>query len=171
MLQKRPNSGIWGGLWAPPEFEDEIAARGWIARTLSLSPDDCRINPPFVHTFTHFKLEAHPIRVHCETSRAIANDVEYVARPTMVLSAPVAVGWLTRTDRAVADRAEPRNPIEERLMARTVQCRRYNEELEGLERAPLPGAKGQDIFDNVSKKAWLEWQGHQTMLIKKNISA
>ena len=85
----------------------------------------------------------------------------------MVLYAPTAVGWLTRTDRAVAGRAEPGNPIEERLMARTVQCRRYNEELEGLERAPLPGAKGQDIFDNVSKKAWLEWQGHQTMLINE----
>ena len=37
-------------------------------------------------------------------------------------------------------------------MARNVQCRRYGEELEGLERPPLPGAKGQDIFDNVSKK-------------------
>ena len=52
-------------------------------------------------------------------------------------------------------------------MARNVQCRRYGEELEGLERPPLPGAKGQDIFDNVSKKAWLEWQGHQTMLINE----
>ena len=52
-------------------------------------------------------------------------------------------------------------------MSRTVQCRRYGEALEGLERAPLPGAKGQDIFDNVSKKAWLEWQGHQTMLINE----
>ena len=52
-------------------------------------------------------------------------------------------------------------------MARNVQCRRYGEELEGLERPPLPGAKGQDIFDNVSKKACLEWQGHQTMLINE----
>ncbi|MBM13931.1 MAG: oxidative damage protection protein [Halieaceae bacterium] len=52
-------------------------------------------------------------------------------------------------------------------MARKVQCRRYGEELEGLERAPLPGARGQDIFDNVSKRAWLEWQGHQTMLINE----
>ena len=51
-------------------------------------------------------------------------------------------------------------------MARNVQCRRYGEELEGLERPPLPGAKGQDIFDNVSKKAWLEWQSHQTMLFQ-----
>ena len=52
-------------------------------------------------------------------------------------------------------------------MARTVHCRRYGEDLEGLERPPLPGAKGQDIFDNISKKAWLEWQGHQTMLINE----
>ncbi len=44
---------------------------------------------------------------------------------------------------------------------------RYGEDLEGLERPPLPGAKGQDIFDNVSKQAWLEWQGHQTMLINE----
>ena len=43
-------------------------------------------------------------------------------------------------------------------MARIVHCRRYGEDLEGLERPPLPGSKGQDIFDNVSKKAWLEWQ-------------
>ena len=31
----------------------------------------------------------------------------------------------------------------------------------------LTRRKGQDIFDNVSKKAWLEWQGHQTMLINE----
>ena len=52
-------------------------------------------------------------------------------------------------------------------MARTVHCRRYGKDIEGLERPPLPGTKGQDIFDNVSKKAWLEWQGHQTMLINE----
>lgn len=52
-------------------------------------------------------------------------------------------------------------------MARTVFCRKYQQELEGLERPPLPGPKGQDIFDNVSKKAWQEWMAHQTMLINE----
>lgn len=52
-------------------------------------------------------------------------------------------------------------------MSRTVFCRKYQEELEGLERAPYPGAKGQDIYDNVSKKAWQEWTDHQTMLINE----
>ena len=48
-------------------------------------------------------------------------------------------------------------------MTRTVMCRKYKEELPGLERPPYPGAKGQDIYDNVSKKAWDEWQsGEQT---------
>ena len=50
---------------------------------------------------------------------------------------------------------------------RTVQCRRYNEELEGLDRPPLPGPKGQAIFDSVSKKAWRDWQALQTMLINE----
>jgi len=52
-------------------------------------------------------------------------------------------------------------------MSRTVFCKKYKEELEGLERAPYPGPIGQDIFDNVSRKAWQEWTDHQTMLINE----
>ena len=99
LLQKRPGSGIWGGLWAPPEFEEGISAQEWIARALSLSPDACRIDPPFLHTFTHFKLEAYPVRMHCEKNRAIANDVECGAQdlqwfslhppPSVGLPAPI----------------------------------------------------------------------------------
>ena len=52
-------------------------------------------------------------------------------------------------------------------MTRTVQCRKYKQELPGLDRAPYPGPKGEDIFANVSKQAWDEWQKHQTMLINE----
>ena len=52
-------------------------------------------------------------------------------------------------------------------MARLVFCRKYNQELEGLDAPPYPGAKGQDIYANVSKKAWQEWMAHQTMLINE----
>lgn len=52
-------------------------------------------------------------------------------------------------------------------MTKTVLCRKYNEELEALERPPFPGPKGQEIQDTVSKKAWLEWQAHQTRLINE----
>lgn len=52
-------------------------------------------------------------------------------------------------------------------MGRSVHCRKYGEELPGLEQPPYPGPKGQDIYDNVSRKAWEEWQAHQTMLINE----
>ena len=52
-------------------------------------------------------------------------------------------------------------------MTRTVMCRKYQKELPGLDTLPLPGARGQDIFDTVSKQAWLEWQQLQTRLINE----
>lgn len=52
-------------------------------------------------------------------------------------------------------------------MSRTVMCRRFKEELEGLTKLPFPGVMGQDVFDNISQKAWLEWMGHQTRIINE----
>lgn len=52
-------------------------------------------------------------------------------------------------------------------MTRTVICRKYGEELEGLDRPPLPGPAGEEIFNTVSKRAWSEWQRLQTMLINE----
>ena len=52
-------------------------------------------------------------------------------------------------------------------MSRTVLCRKHKQELEGLERAPYPGPKGEAVFANVSKQAWQEWLAHQTMMINE----
>lgn len=52
-------------------------------------------------------------------------------------------------------------------MTRKVFCRKYQQEMEGLDAPPYPGPKGQDVFDNVSKQAWQEWLSHQTMLINE----
>lgn len=52
-------------------------------------------------------------------------------------------------------------------MSRTVFCKKYQQELEGLDRPPYPGARGKELFDTVSKKAWQEWLEHQTRLINE----
>ena len=52
-------------------------------------------------------------------------------------------------------------------MSRQVFCRKYQKEMEGLDFAPFPGAKGQEFFENVSKQAWQEWLQHQTTLINE----
>ena len=46
-------------------------------------------------------------------------------------------------------------------------CRKYQKELPGLDAPPYPGPRGQEIFENVSKQAWEEWQAQQTMLINE----
>lgn len=53
-------------------------------------------------------------------------------------------------------------------MTRTVFCKKFKRELPGLSIPPLPGGLGQEIYENISEKAWKEWQTNQTMLINEN---
>lgn len=56
LLEKRPSSGIWGGLWCPPQIEH---VSEWLQQQgLSGHPSPL---PPFSHTFTHFKLHLTPL--------------------------------------------------------------------------------------------------------------
>lgn len=52
-------------------------------------------------------------------------------------------------------------------MARVVHCVKLKKEAEGLDFPMYPGELGKRIFENVSKEAWQQWLGHQTMLINE----
>lgn len=52
-------------------------------------------------------------------------------------------------------------------MTRMVFCRKYQQEMEGLDAPPYPGPKGLEMFETVSRQAWQEWLQHQTMLINE----
>jgi Fe-S cluster biosynthesis and repair protein YggX len=52
-------------------------------------------------------------------------------------------------------------------MPRLVNCKKLKKELPGLDAAPYPGPKGEEIFQNVSKEAWGQWLEHQKMLINE----
>ncbi|MCM0613199.1 oxidative damage protection protein [Marinobacter sediminum] len=52
-------------------------------------------------------------------------------------------------------------------MSRTVFCRKYQKELDALDFPPMPGKKGQELLETISKQAWEEWQSQQTMLINE----
>jgi Fe-S cluster biosynthesis and repair protein YggX len=53
-------------------------------------------------------------------------------------------------------------------MSRQVFCKKYRVELPGLDAPPLPGELGEEVFNNISAKAWSEWQTLQTMLINEH---
>jgi len=105
LLEKRPDSGIWGGLWAPPEFGNASSAEKWITEHLPVQREACRVDEPFNHTFSHFKLEVHPVRAHCTTNRGATIGVECDAQslqwfslhppPSVGMPAPI-VRLLTR---------------------------------------------------------------------------
>ena len=52
-------------------------------------------------------------------------------------------------------------------MNRLIYCMKLAKEAPGLERAPLPGERGQKIYENISAEAWQLWVNHQTMLINE----
>lgn len=52
-------------------------------------------------------------------------------------------------------------------MARMVKCVKLQQELEGLDRPPVPGELGKRIFENVSKEGWKLWTNHMTMLVNE----
>lgn len=52
-------------------------------------------------------------------------------------------------------------------MSRMVHCAKLGIEAEGLDRPPYPGELGQRIFDNISRQAWQQWMGQQTILINE----
>jgi len=64
LLERRPERGIWGGLWCPPEFTSESACLAYARNHFHL-PCDQVLEPlgSVAHAFTHFDLEIFPVRV------------------------------------------------------------------------------------------------------------
>jgi A/G-specific adenine glycosylase len=70
LLERRPPTGFWGGLWCPPlveqEREDPDEARQALARRLGGEFAVRDHQPAFRHTFSHFHLDLHPVRLTWE---------------------------------------------------------------------------------------------------------
>lgn len=53
-------------------------------------------------------------------------------------------------------------------MTRMIICAKLGVEAEGLDSPPFPGPKGQKIYETISREAWQEWLGMQTVLINEH---
>ncbi|KRG69235.1 DNA glycosylase [Pseudoxanthomonas dokdonensis] len=63
LLQRRPPTGIWAGLWSLPEASDEAAARDWFDRHISGDFASAQALPDVPHVFSHYKLRIQPRRL------------------------------------------------------------------------------------------------------------
>jgi A/G-specific adenine glycosylase len=92
LLEKRPNSGIWGGLWSLPEFperDDPQEAASRLGYQAELTGELAGFN----HTFTHFRLFIQPWRLQVSRAHVAAepgriwlslDDLDGAALPTPV---------------------------------------------------------------------------------------
>jgi len=92
LLRRRAPQGIWGGLWAPPEFPNAAAARAWCGSTFAVAPRTMRRLPTLRHSFTHFDLDIKPwlLRLPRELAR-----VEEPGSIWYKYRAPLSIGLAT----------------------------------------------------------------------------
>lgn len=64
LLERRPPSGIWGGLWSLPEADPAESAAGAARNRIGLDVEEAGRLAPVQHGFTHYLLTIHPVR--CE---------------------------------------------------------------------------------------------------------
>jgi len=76
LLEKRPMSGIWGGLWCLPEFGSEAAARSFAQQHLIVPEPEILALGEIAHRFTHFDLAITPLLVECRGSDRIMEGAE-----------------------------------------------------------------------------------------------
>lgn len=100
ILEKRPPTGIWGGLWCFPEFSTRKDLDEYIQiKSIKLSQEE--LLPGFRHTFSHFHLDITPVLINldCWDDKQIMED-----KPSVWynLSNPPKVGLAAATERILA---------------------------------------------------------------------
>jgi A/G-specific adenine glycosylase len=95
-LEKRPASGIWGGLWCFPEIATPEAGSQRCLDLWGAEPARVEIQAGFRHTFSHYHLDIIPVLVQLNvTPHAVmeaSRQLWYNLRkpPQIGLAAPVA---------------------------------------------------------------------------------
>ncbi|MDH4216004.1 MAG: NUDIX domain-containing protein [Gallionella sp.] len=101
LLEKRPGSGIWGGLWCPLQFDDEESARNWFVQNGMAASEGERLEA-FSHTFSHFRLHIAPLKIRLAHKPLLAAqpgsvwlDVEEALRAAIPAPVRVLLGKLS----------------------------------------------------------------------------
>jgi A/G-specific adenine glycosylase len=93
LLQRRPQRGIWGGLWSLPlvgEMDDALEAHPLDADTVRQAAQtygtvtQVEMAGALTHTFTHFRLHMHLLRADIAAPAALDDDWRWV--PLMQLN-------------------------------------------------------------------------------------
>ncbi|MBT8440907.1 MAG: A/G-specific adenine glycosylase [Gammaproteobacteria bacterium] len=68
LLERRPDSGVWGGLWCFPETADVEGVEEWCRTRVGMSPVRIDVRPVVSHSFTHFDLDMTPVEARVDAA-------------------------------------------------------------------------------------------------------
>ncbi|MEE9551603.1 MAG: A/G-specific adenine glycosylase [Gammaproteobacteria bacterium] len=74
LLEQRPPSGIWGGLWGFPECSPKDDIHAWVKKQLGLTANTIHYKPKLRHTFSHFHLDIVPVHIQAHNIDNRVND-------------------------------------------------------------------------------------------------
>ena len=78
LLERRPDSGIWGGLWCLPEFDTASAASAYAEQTLRAADAEPQALGVVEHGFTHFNLVIRPLLMQCAGQMRVMDSIPTV---------------------------------------------------------------------------------------------
>ncbi|HJR69869.1 MAG TPA: NUDIX domain-containing protein, partial [Gammaproteobacteria bacterium] len=98
LLERRPATGIWGGLYSLPELPADDSPRDWCARMLGAAVAAERVLGVIEHAFTHFDLDLQPRLLELAAAPAAVMDRDdwHWCRPgaTLAVGVPAPVAAL-----------------------------------------------------------------------------
>ncbi len=89
LLEQRPPSGIWGGLWSLPEVPTTLEAEAAMQTRFGLHIETDPAWPPLVHTFTHFRLTITPLPARVAGVSGVAENGLRWFSPAQALAAGI----------------------------------------------------------------------------------
>jgi len=88
LLERRPERGVWGGLWSLPEMSSSNDWPTWLPSKEATS----ETLAPLTHEFTHFKLQLTPVKIVLKSSPSLVSEASrswYRPGDTRGLPAPI----------------------------------------------------------------------------------
>jgi A/G-specific adenine glycosylase len=105
LLEKRPPTGIWGGLWSLPEGDIATRPEDTLAREWGLEAAEVEPLEPFEHAFTHFTLEVAPWRIHVRKSTRLAEGKAATWLPLSEIAGAALPSPVRKLLRSISDGA------------------------------------------------------------------